>query len=328
MNINLKFGFIIKNLKNLQTTSSKNDFEANLAFLKNISSSIISNNPNLYANDQLNNLTPVQQSVFIKALLNLPKEWQELLSLLIYKDITPETLIKLMESQDKKIKMQEIKDLLETNSKEAVNKLLKLIRLTPENPKNIEQIKEAINTISQIIQPNSTYHEILTNIILLYLPWIPLQQQQDLSLKFEKRQSEEEENKKEIALIIYVTTLSLGKFKITIMLNQDNSLNINIENEEKEKSQPYIKQILDTIDQEMLTQKVPAKTQFYVYKPNDNQEKEKGREVSLQPTSSISARIMIVAHSLVKIIFELDEKISLLNNREKMALESLNNQNS
>lgn len=272
-----------------------------------------------------NNLTKLQQAILIKELLNLPKEWMELLSVLVYKEISQESLLNIMKDQNLKIRIEDVKTLLDVNSKDVINKLLKLIQPAPGNIQNIDQMKELLGLISQIVpSSNSPAQEVLKNVILLYLPWLPLAQEQNIHIVFEKKGSSEESEQDNVALIIYITTVNLGKFKVIILLNNDKSLKIEIENQDisnnDEDDISILENIRNNVNQELLNNKIACDTKVYTCKNTVNQNSER-REVSLYPISSISPRIMMAAYSVIRIIFEFDEKSSLVKNREKMIAE-------
>ena len=84
-------------------------------------------------------------------MLDLPKEWNDLLLLLTDKTKNPAQLLKDSKQQ---ILLKDIQILLESNSKNVVDKLLKLVQPTSGNIQSINQLKEIINLLNQII-PNA-----------------------------------------------------------------------------------------------------------------------------------------------------------------------------
>ena len=159
----------------------------------------------------------------------------------------------------------------------------------------------------------------LKDIILLYLPFAPISQKQEIDLRLEKQNSEELAS--ENSIVIYITTLNLDRFKVTIILNPDNTLQINIENQGIDPNYAtYLEEINEAVMREMSDNKIPAKSEFYI--SNNNQEERRtrdNREVSIeQPNPSISPKVMIAAYAVIRIIFEFDDKVSLINSRQQM----------
>lgn len=290
---------------------------------------------NLNQNIKFNSINRMEQANLLKGLLNLPNDIEELFSFLMYKNISPETLETLLK-QNQKLNADLIRQTLEENSKESLNKLLKLFQQAPGGTQNTEQIKEILTLLSQIIpKKDASAQEILTNLTLLYLPWLPLSEKQDIEIRFEKRESEDDDNSEQTVLVIYITTINLGRFKISIILNKDCSVKIEIENTENSENQAeYLEKILKGINEQTRKDKINAKLELMVILEAKESSKEKKREVIISPTKQkyehmfiksdnqdkkdVSPVLVITAQKIAKIIFETDEKISLLEKRQEM----------
>ncbi|MDD3013079.1 MAG: hypothetical protein PHC34_05190 [Candidatus Gastranaerophilales bacterium] len=272
-------------------------------------------------NVQFNSLTRIEQSVLIRELLNLPKEIKELLELLTNNNGNNKTLTKLINDINQLVMFSDIQKVLNTNAKDLINKLLKLIQPTPGNIQNIDQLKEIIGIIQTMIpSANMPNNEILKNIILLYLPWLPLIQPQEISIEYEKKKNSEEKDE-DISLIIYITTENIGRLKGFISLNSDNKLNIQIESLNYDESiKEYLEIIHKRVEEEINSNKIPAKTEIISYKSKELKKSER-REIALQPVSGISPKILMAAYLVTRVVFELDENISLNKKREKMIQE-------
>jgi len=288
---------------------------------------------------RFNAINRMEQAKLIKELLNLPKDIEELFSFLMYKNISAETLETLLK-QNQKLNTALIKQTLEENSKESLNKLLKLFQQAPGGTQNTEQIKEILTLLSQVIpKKDASAQEILTNLTLLYLPWLPLSEKQDIEIRFEKRESKEEEESEQTVLVIYITTINLGRFKISIILNKDCSVKIEIECFETEKADcelrlkgrldrhetplrasnqaEYLEKILKGINEQTRKDKINAKTELFISQQKEPSEESK-REVIISPAKDVSPVLVITAQKITKIILETDEKISLLERRQEM----------
>jgi len=272
-------------------------------------------------NLHFNVLTKMQQSVLIRDLLNLPKEIGELLALLTFSNSINPEMAKQANELNQLILMADIQNILNANSKELLNKLLKLIQPTPGNIQNFDQLKEIINTIQKFIPgQNATNNEILKNVVLLYLPWLPLTQPQDISIEYEKKQLDEE--KEDVTLVIYITTENIGRLKSIIKLDKNFNLKILIESLNYDESiKEYIQLIDKKVNEEIKSSKIPAKTEINSYKLKELNKSER-REVSVQSgSSSISPKILMAAYIVTKVIFELDESITLKKKRKNMVQE-------
>ena len=298
-----------------------------------IQKNITSNQKTLLNSNQdikFNSINRMEQAALIKELLKLPGEMDELFSLLVYKKISPETSETLLK-QNQKLSTDLIKELLENNSKESLNKLLKLFQQAPGGTQNTEQLKEVLSLLSRITpKKEASPQQLLTNLTLLYLPWLPLSEKQHIEILFEKlnrkEEEKEEENSEQTVLVIYITTINLGRFKVSIILNKDYSIKIEInylETEKNEKKKEYLEKILKGINEQTRKDKIKARIEFTFCETGTNEINslsQKNREVIISPTKDVSPVLIIAAQKIAKIILETDEKISLLQEREKMML--------
>lgn len=273
---------------------------------------------------RFNSINRIEQANLIKELLKLPSEIEELFSVLLYKKITPETLETLLKQTNQKIDTDLIRQMLEGNSKETLNKLIKLFQQAPGGTQNTEQIKEILTLLSRIIpKKEASPQEILTNLTLLYLPYLPLSEKQVLEIKLEqhKNKNQDKDESEQTALVIYITTINSGKFRVSISLNKDYSIKIEIEADCEEKK--YLEEILKKINEQTKKDNIKAKTEFLILKCKEKESCEnvrKKQEVIISPAKDIPPILVIMAQKIAKIILETDEKISLLQEREKMLL--------
>jgi len=261
----------------------------------------------------------------------MPADIEELLSFLMYKKVSAETLKTLLNQTDQKLNTDLIKQILENNSKESINKLLKLFQQAPGGTQNTDQLKDILSLLSQITpKKDSTANDVLTNLTLLYLPWLPLSEKQDLEIKFEKREQQETDESEQTALVIYITTINLGRFKISIILKKDYSIKIEIEADceqrlnENENKKEQLENILKEINKQTRKDKINASTELFICETGANEinsTSQKKREVIISPANDVSSVVVITAQKIAKIILETDEKFSLLE-RRKAALSS------
>jgi len=298
----------VKNTKTLGVaTEGINETLKTASESKNMQQTNTSASQNIVLNQNLdvrfNAINRIEQANLIKELLNLPKDIAELFSFLMYKQISSETLETLLK-QNQKLNTALIKQTLEENSKESLNKLLKLFQQAPGGTQNTEQIKEILTLLSQVIpKKDASAQEILTNLTLLYLPWLPLSEKQDIEIRFEKRESKEEENSEQTVLVIYITTINLGRFKISIILNKDCSVKIEIENTETlTETSEYLKKILKRINEQTRKDKINAKLELMIISDSKESSEEKKREVIISPSRDVSPVLVITAQKIAKII--------------------------
>ena len=127
-----------------------------------------------------------QRAFLLRELLNLPKDFKSLLALLEFKGFDPNLTEKLFNDPQIKILISDIKNLLEQNPKDAVNKLIKLLQPNTRGLHGNDNIEEIISLIKQFIpSQNSKPQDVLKDVILLYLPGLPLNDPQKLKIELQ-----------------------------------------------------------------------------------------------------------------------------------------------
>lgn len=237
-----------------------------------------------------------EQAFLMKEMLKIPQDIQQLLTLLDSKGqpITPE-IIKL---------------LLESNSREVISKLIKLIQQDPYNSQNHEQLKQLMSLISQIVpSKDASAQEILTHLTLLYLPWLPLSEQQKIRIEFEKKQSGNPEEDDSVVMVVFISTINLGRFKVTLLIEKNQMLSIFIQNTELEEKD-VLKEIYKEIKKGLKEEHINAETHMSVVKQKNFTKSEK-QDVTISQMKSISPPLIIASQRIARIILEYDERASI-----------------
>lgn len=267
-----------------------------------------------FQNIQFNALSRVEQAILLKDLMNLPKEITSLLALLAFDNTDNKLVQELFKDATKLILISDIQKLLDTNSKELLNKLIKLIQPTSGNIQNIDQLKELINAMQKLMPAlNTQNNEVLKSVILMYLPWLPLVQPQDIHIEYEQKPASEEQSE-DVSLVIYATTENIGRLKCVVISN-NNDLNIQIESLNYDEShKDYLSELIKKINLEVKSVKIKANAELLAYKSKELNRSER-REVSIHHGQSVSPKVLMAAHIITRIIFEVDENISLKKKR-------------
>lgn len=271
-------------------------------------------------------LNRTEQSLLMKELLNIPKDLKQLLALFANKNTSSQAFSRLLQSTSFKINTEIIQQLLETNSREVINRLIRLIQQAPGNTQNYDQLKPLLALLAQVTPArDSSPQEVLAHLLLLYLPWLPLMEEQRIMVRFEKKKSGGSDED-QVAMVIYISTINLGRFKVSILIDKDKKLDIHIEHisetDEKESDEEIKarKEILDNIlksfDAEVKEEKIKANAYVSEVKQKNFTESEE-RNVTISKVNSISPAILLAAQKIARIILEIDEKICLQEKRKR-----------
>lgn len=270
-----------------------------------------------FQNLQFNALSRSEQAVLLRDLMNLPKEITSLLALLAFENPDSKLVQELFKDATKLILISDIQKLLDTNSKELLNKLIKLIQPTSGSIQNIDQLKELINAMQRLMPAlNAPNNEVLKSVILMYLPWLPLVQPQDIHVEYEQKKTPSEEYSEDVSLVIFATTENIGRLKCNVISN-NNNLNIQVESLNYDESiKEYLSELIKKINNEVNSAKIQANSELAGYKSKEINKSER-REISIHHGQSISPKVLMAAHIITRVIFEVDEDISLKKKRKE-----------
>lgn len=272
--------------------------------------------------NMMNVMDVKELNMLVRELLSMPREIQQLLALLAFGENNTAQLAKLFTDSNTQLLISQLQQLLGKNSKEVINKLIQLTQnnaLFFEGSNQLRDIMGLIQKISVMVQ--SSPADALTTAMIMYLPWLPLVEQQKLELTFGFQ--EEQQNGEKIeseVLVLFIRTENIGTFKVTIILNSDKTLEINIESDQI--NPKVIQRIITRANEELAGTGISPSIASSTRKSRETLtpkelKREATKSLSLHPSGKISVITMNAGYTIAKIIFATDEKVGLLKNREE-----------
>lgn len=262
--------------------------------------------PSVMADLRMNNLANLERSLYVKDLMNLPKEMEEVLVILQKNAETAEETAKLLATN---INLSQLSELIVKNGKEAISKLfIAMANASKQGITDLSQIKETIRLINASVavaaQENPT--QLLKSFMLLYLPWLPLQEGVDFDLEVESSQGEAEES--ETTMTVLISTVNYGNVKATLILSNGNSVSIIINCSDKFPKEELLKRI------NMDGKKNAVQSNIVFEKQERTQEKtdEASRQtkVSVSNLSEVSPFLVLTANSIIRNVIQIDMEYS------------------
>lgn len=254
---------------------------------------------------QFNNF---DKSSLVKDLLNLPKDLTSLLSMLGAKSYTG--LLNL-----ENLDMSKLIKLLDGSGKTALDKLMRMtIEFNKMGIHDTSAFKELQALINACVPAAGTLsNSALKNLMLLYLPWLPLNEQ--INQDDEIGGIDQSKNEKSDSLTVFITTLNYGNIKILITKDSQTSIHVFITTKEGFPKQELIREA--------------NISQFNVKHEIEFEEKElqlKGDEELTEPkvslisgkSNDVNPFLVLVAKTLIKSVIDIDKKASLNKERKKL----------
>jgi hypothetical protein len=207
------------------------------------------------------------------------------------------------------IDLGQISTLLQTNGKEALTKLImSMTEMSKSGISDLSQMKEMaklINACMSVAAENNP-QKTLKLLLMLYLPWLPLEDGVGFDLEV---QSEQEENKEsDSILVVTITTMNYGNVKATLVLESSNSVQVSIEClPEFPKTELSLR-----LNKEQKFYSMDSVVSFNTEKPiKTPQNQPQKTAVNMSQTTEINPYLLLMAHTLIKNVIEIDNNKTL-----------------
>ncbi len=254
----------------------------------------------------LNQLDNQQRLLFLKELLNLPNEWKDLLLL---EFLTPQTSVS-KENQEllsRLLDLGTVKNGLNKASNETLNKLLSLMQ--PQAAISSSEMQKMVEVLQKFLPSNETRtQDMLKDLILMYLPYLPLKEDFKLLL-FDRNQNPQEAEAEGASVIILLTTKNMGTFKIEIYL-ENSQPKIKIDNNSDKINRRFLSRLKD------LKKKFEITDGISIVKNKNLQSSGEQFQNITSSSTKIHPKILLIAYEIIKTILEVDNKISMTAQKE------------
>ncbi|HIZ27974.1 MAG TPA: hypothetical protein H9673_02135 [Candidatus Adamsella sp.] len=254
--------------------------------------------------ENINKLDNIQKMLFLKEMLNLPDEWKDLLIFAALKSSPSANSEQLL---SKLIDFNLLKKDINQTSNEILNKLLKL--LTPQMAAKSSEIQQMMEILQKFLPSSETKTpDFIKDLMLMYLPYLPLKE--DFKLRFQNKNNNDDnsENNSD-AIIIILTTKNMGTFRIEIFL-ENSTPHIQIDNNSDSLNKRFLTGLKE------IKQKLEIKNEISIIKNKNIQSSNEQSQHIISSSKKIHPQILIIAYEIIKMILELDNKLSIVKSRE------------
>ena len=279
--------------------------------VQNIQRNFVQQSNILLTQMQLKQLNAMERSALLKELFNFPNDIQEFLKMVLTEGKTQISQKELALLMTQNLDISKLVVILQKNGKEAVEKLAKMIAILNQSGiYNTQQLKELSTIINASIAVSETNpSQVLKNIMLMYLPWLPLTENTGFNIGFEEG-SEKRNKESDDTITILITTKNFGVVKI-FLFKDGQDLNIEVTC-----ADAFPKEDLKAaigMDAAVKNAKIA-----YVARKAAETEESKETKISFSGTSKISPQMLLVTHTLVKLVLEIDSAQGLRETRKDM----------
>jgi hypothetical protein len=207
------------------------------------------------------------------------------------------------------IDLGQISALLQANGKDALTKLImSMTEVSKSGISDLTQMKEMAKLINACISIASENNpqKTLKLLLMLYLPWLPLEDGVGFDLEVSTEEEEKEES--DSILIVTITTINYGNVKATLILESSNSVQVSIEClSEFPKTELSLR-----LNKEQKSYSMNSVISYNTDKSQkQEQEHPQKTAVNMSKTTEINPYLLLMAHALIKNVIEIDNNKSL-----------------
>ncbi len=206
------------------------------------------------------------------------------------------------------INLNQVALLFQENGKQALTKLImSMTEASKSGITDLSQMKEMAKLVNASIAIASENNppKTLKLLLMLYLPWLPLEDGVgfDLEIQYKSEDSSESDS----ILVLMVTTINYGVVKATLILETSNSVQVNIE-------------CCNEFPKQELQLRIEGEQKFYAmdsvlsFTANENikpQSFSQSANINMSKTTEINPYLLLMAHSLIKHIIDIDNNKTL-----------------
>lgn len=272
---------------------------------------------NLNTQFALAQMENTERAILIKDLLNLPSTLQELIVSLQDSKAEAQTN-KILTLQN--INVTQLMQLIQTNGKEALAKIMQLAGMlnkmgNVEN-KQLQELQFIVNACMP--NANTTTTQFMKNLILLYLPWLPIGENNNFDMEFSSSEEKENNEDSDDTITILIQTENYGNVKVLILLENTNKINLVVN---CAKIFPK-EQLLEKL--KISSKEFKLETQVAV-NANETAEKnnlDKTQKVHMSGATVMNPYILLMAHAVIRYVIEIDKSKTLVDSRKNAIKQS------
>lgn len=256
---------------------------------------------------QKSNMISSSQAQILAQLQGLStSELQSILKLQLNANNNENMLRNLQILAGEKLNIAELSSLLQANGKDALTKLiLTMSNAAKQGVGDLTQLKDTAKLINASIalasQDNAS--QTLKTILLLYLPWLPLQEGIDFELEVLRNPDNEESDS---ILVITISTINFGRVVATLVLETSNSVHVNIEcSKEFPKDELSLR-----IQGEEKHYSLQSVLSFQPLEVKSEEKEHAKANVSMSSMTEINPFLLLMAHAIIRHTIMIDNEAS------------------
>lgn len=257
-----------------------------------------------------------ERAVLVKELLNLPKDFQTLLATMQNANkLGAQNSAKLFATMQN-IDVAQLMQMMQTNGKEALSKLMQLTSMLNKtgnvDTKQLQELQFVINACMP--NPNMSNVQFMKNLILLYLPWLPIGENNNFDIDFSSsEESSDSGSESDDTITILIQTENYGNVKALLVLEAVNKVNVIINCAKIFPKDLLLARLNENSKEYKLETQMTVNEQQTVEKS----ELDKTKKVHMSGSSVVNPYVLLMAHAIIRNVIDIDKNQSLVKVRKQ-----------
>lgn len=201
------------------------------------------------------------------------------------------------------INLADIAAIIQANGKDAITKLIMaMASAAKQGVSDLTPLKDTAKLINAgiALASQGDNAQTLKTLLLLYLPWLPLQEGVGFDLEITADENSKSDNS---VLIITVTTIHYGTVTAVLTLETGNSVHVDIEC-----SKYFPKdELLLRIESEERHYSMQSAITFSITKDTKSAEEKPQAKINMSKTNEINPFLLLMAHTIIRHTIEIDK---------------------
>lgn len=252
-------------------------------------------------NNELTLLESKETVSYLKQAMQLPDDFSKVLQL-------------LTQNNQNVITSKALKAFIEAHAKNAVVRLTAAEEIVKQkgNLKNsqIEDVLKIVTNLANAKEDNPA--ALMKSLILLYLPWVPLDKNIDFELQYSTQ--EDEDGDKIDIITIVIQTIHYGVIKVIVFLNVTDgySLDIKLFAADVFPKEEFFEDLKQEKEHNTSTNLSYESVKLQKTELKDNKQK-----IDLQTVGEVNPLLLKISQKIIRLIIDIDKRMELKNTRKK-----------
>ena len=160
---------------------------------------------------------------------------------------------------------------------------------------------------------NMTNTQFMKNLILLYLPWLPIGENNNFDIEFSSSEEKEKSDEPDDTITILIQTENYGNVKVLLMVEKTNKIDILVNCAKVFPKEELLQKLNESSKEFKLESNIAVNEHETIQKT----ELDKTRKVHMSGATVLNPYVLLMAHAVIRYTIEIDKSKTLVTKRKQ-----------